>query len=121
MAKPEKAQHKTRIKVTLVYSPAPRKVREWELSLEKGKTAAQGIAASGLLDEFPDLTLERLLIGVWGSKCSLQYPLEDNDRIEIYRDLRVDPKVARRERFNEQGAKTAGLFAKNRPGAKAGY
>ena len=35
--------------------------------------------------------------------------------------LRVDPKVARRERFNDQGAKSAGLFTKKRPGAKAGY
>ena len=47
--------------------------------------------------------------------------LNDHDRIEIYRALRVDPKVARRERFNSQGAKRAGLFAKTRPGAKAGY
>ncbi|MGH8819682.1 MAG: RnfH family protein, partial [Rhodoferax sp.] len=31
------------------------------------------------------------------------------------------PKVARRERFRKQGARTAGLFAKKRPGAKPGY
>ncbi|MBW8723026.1 MAG: RnfH family protein, partial [Polaromonas sp.] len=43
------------------------------------------------------------------------------DRLEIYRGLRVDPKVARRERFNRQGVKRAGLFAKTRAGAKAGY
>jgi putative ubiquitin-RnfH superfamily antitoxin RatB of RatAB toxin-antitoxin module len=47
--------------------------------------------------------------------------LRDQDRVEIYRGLRVDPKVARRERFNRQGAKRAGLFAKTRAGAKAGY
>jgi putative ubiquitin-RnfH superfamily antitoxin RatB of RatAB toxin-antitoxin module len=41
--------------------------------------------------------------------------------VEIYRPLRVDPKVARRERFVKQGARTAGLFVKKRPGAKAGY
>ncbi|MFY8043382.1 MAG: RnfH family protein, partial [Rhodoferax sp.] len=29
--------------------------------------------------------------------------------------------VARRERFANQGAKSAGLFAKRRSGAKAGY
>jgi len=29
--------------------------------------------------------------------------------------------VARRERFQKQGAKTAGLFAKRRAGAKPGY
>jgi putative ubiquitin-RnfH superfamily antitoxin RatB of RatAB toxin-antitoxin module len=41
--------------------------------------------------------------------------------LEILRSLRVDPKVARRERFQRQGAKTAGLFAKRRVGAKPGY
>jgi putative ubiquitin-RnfH superfamily antitoxin RatB of RatAB toxin-antitoxin module len=47
--------------------------------------------------------------------------LVDGDRLEVYRPLTVDPKVARRQRFVRQGAKTAGLFAKKRPGAKAGY
>jgi putative ubiquitin-RnfH superfamily antitoxin RatB of RatAB toxin-antitoxin module len=47
--------------------------------------------------------------------------LRDQDRIEVYRPLLVDPKVARRERFVKQGARGAGLFAKKRQGAKAGY
>jgi uncharacterized protein len=29
--------------------------------------------------------------------------------------------VARRERFAKQGARTSGLFAQRRPGAKSGY
>ena len=41
--------------------------------------------------------------------------------IELCRALRVDPKVARRERFKQQGARRTGLFAKKRPGAAAGY
>jgi len=45
----------------------------------------------------------------------------EGDRLEVYRPLTVDPKVARRARFVRQGAKTAGLFANKRPGAKAGY
>ena len=48
-------------------------------------------------------------------------PLRAGDRVEIYRDLLVDPKVARRERFRKQGARAAGLFAGKRPGAKQGY
>ena len=40
--------------------------------------------------------------------------LRDQDRIEIYRPLRVDPKVARRERFVKQGSRGAGLFIKLR-------
>lgn len=121
MAKPEKFQDKRRIKVTLVYSPAPRQVREWALEVAKGETVAQALSASSLLDEFSELQHHTLLVGIWGLKSGLDHRLNDRDRIEIYRELRVDPKVARRERFNHQGAKSAGLFAKIRPGAKAGY
>ena len=54
-------------------------------------------------------------------KVPLAYMLRADDRVEVYRPLQVDPKVARRERFVRQGAKSAGLFTKRRPGAKAGY
>jgi putative ubiquitin-RnfH superfamily antitoxin RatB of RatAB toxin-antitoxin module len=58
---------------------------------------------------------------VWGRKAPPGQLLRDRDRVEIWRPLRVDPKLARRERFGQQGARTAGLFAKRRPGAKPGY
>lgn len=124
MASPEAAQDVSRIKVLLVYSPAPRQVRQWALVLDLGATVATALSASRVTEAFPELQLERparLRVGVWGQKCSPSRVLQDADRVEIYRPLRVDPKVARRERFNRQGAKTAGLFAKNRPGGKAGY
>jgi len=59
--------------------------------------------------------------GVWGTRVSVSHLLLDGNRLELYRPLTVDPKVARRERFVRQGAKSAGLFAKRRAGAKAGY
>jgi sulfur carrier protein len=58
---------------------------------------------------------------VWGKPVEPSHLLKDGDRLEVLRPLRVDPKVARRERFQKQGAKTAGLFAKRRVGAKPGY
>ena len=79
------------------------------------------MAQCGVLAEFADLALGELNLGVWGERCILNHRLKDNDRVEIYRPLRVDPKVARRERFARQGAKGAGLFANKRMGAKAGY
>ena len=60
-------------------------------------------------------------VGVWGRRCDVTAVLRENDRVELYRPLRVDPKVARRERFRKQGARAAGLFAGKRPGKKAGY
>ena len=62
-----------------------------------------------------------LFISVWGHPQGLNHVLNTGDRVELTRALRVDPKVARRERFVKQGAKAAGLFAKKRPQAKAGY
>lgn len=121
MAKPESLTDRLRLKVTLVYSPAPRQVCEWALELTVGATVGQALGCCRIFEEFPDLNKNRLLVGIWGRKSRLDQPLNDRDRIEIYRVLRVDPKVARRERFNHQGARSAGLFAKARPGAKAGY
>ncbi|MCB1590225.1 MAG: RnfH family protein [Xanthomonadales bacterium] len=37
-------------------------------------------------------------VGRWGHACDLDAAVVDGDRIEIYRDLTVDPMVARRRR-----------------------
>ena len=109
------------MKIFVIYSHAARQIREWTLDLEPGSTALQAIESTGVLGEFPELRRQPLLLGIWGKRASINKVLRDNDRLEIYRVLRVDPKVARRERFDRQGAKGAGLFAATRPGAKAGY
>ena len=109
------------MKVTIAYSPAPRQVRQWALDVVPGSNARQAVLQCGVLIEFPNMALDILNIGIWGKRFGLNHKLKDNDRIEIYRPLRVDPTVARRERFASQGAKRAGLFAKKRAGAKAGY
>ncbi|MFC5522802.1 RnfH family protein [Polaromonas jejuensis] len=109
------------LKISLVYSPAPRQVREWVLEVAAGTSIAQTLAQCRIFEEFPELQIGRLSVGVWGRKTTPGHLLHDKDRVEIYRGLRVDPKVARRERFNRQGVKRAGLFAKRRDGGKAGY
>lgn len=110
-----------RIQITVVYSPLARDVREIALRLTAPSTVLQALLASGLLQLFPCIDLQTTVVGVWGRKVSLNQTLRENDRVEIYRSLTVDPKVARRERFAKQGVRTAGLFVKKRPGAKAGY
>ena len=59
--------------------------------------------------------------GVWGRVKTLDQQVQAGDRVEIYQPLKVDPKVARRERFAKQGARSAGLFASRRANSKAGY
>jgi len=109
------------VNVVLVYSPAPRQVREWPLVLPEGSTVAQAIESSGILAEYPELAPGRLVAGIWGRKASPRKVLQPHDRVELYRPLRVDPATARRERFSKQGVKKSGLFARKRAGAKAGY
>lgn len=121
MAMPESPGVEPRLNIALVYSPGPRQIREWTLALAPGTTVSQALGACGFFDEFPEFENTRLLAGIWGRRIRLDHLLTDKDRIEIYRPLRVDPKTARRERFDRQGAKSAGLFTKKRAGAKAGY
>jgi len=89
--------------------------------LEAGSTVHQALQESGLAAEFPALDVRTAAFGIWGRKARLAQPLRDGDRVEVYRPLTVDPKVARRERFRKQGARAAGLFARKRDGAKPGY
>jgi putative ubiquitin-RnfH superfamily antitoxin RatB of RatAB toxin-antitoxin module len=107
--------------VIVVYSPEPRVVHERPVVLPEGASVLQALQASGLLEEFAALDLQTATVGIWGSKCALGHVLRDNDRVEIYRPLKVDPKLARRARFQKQGARATGLFANRRKGAKAGY
>ena len=82
---------------------------------------AQALQRSAIEAEFPALDLSATTVGVWGRKAGPDDTLRDGDRIEVYRPLRVDPKIARRERFRAQGVRSAGLFANKRPGGKPGY
>ena len=109
------------IRVTVLYSPQPRAVHEWAMALPAGSTVLQALEASGLRAACPEADLRSAVVGVWGRKARLDQPLRERDRVEIYRPLKVDPKLARRERFRKQGARAAGLFASKRKGAKPGY
>jgi len=109
------------ITVDVLYSPGPRVVQQSPVQLPAGCQLGQALPALAQALGLPLSTLTALDVGVWGLRCPKDRVLMAGERIEFYRPLRVDPKVARRERFASQGAKSAGLFAKKRPGAKAGY
>ena len=109
------------MKVSLIYSPAPRQVCEWLMDLPGGASAAAALESSGLMQAFPYLEKTGLLLGVWGVRIDDGRVLQPGDRLEVYRALQVDPKTARRERFKRQGSKGAGLFTGLRKGGKAGY
>ena len=136
------------LQVTLCWSLAPRHVHEMIVQVPAGSSVqavlVQGIAqcqqaapvsvadANALAAslgapaaEPPDAaqlqSLQFLQAGIWGRKVPWTHVVQEGDRIELYRALKVDPKVARRQRFKRQGKGRTGLFANRKSGSAAGY
>ncbi|KQP19109.1 RnfH family protein [Pseudorhodoferax sp. Leaf265] len=109
------------ITVEVVAAAGPRQVLETRVQLPSGACLADALRAAQAQQAFAGLVLADMPTGIWGRKAAASQRLREGDRVECYRPLLVDPKVARRARFAQQGARATGLFAKRRPGAKAGY
>jgi uncharacterized protein len=107
--------------ITVCTSPAPRVVHSMTIALPAGACVADAVALCVADQRFAIALQPDLHCAVWGVKALPTQALHDQDRLELCRPLRVDPKVARRERFAQQGARTSGLFKARRPGAKSGY
>ena len=109
------------VTVSVCFSSAARQCAECVVQLPPGSSLADAVRASQLLAGLPDAAVDALQTAVWGRKQAPSHVLRDGDRVELTRALKVDPKVARRERFSRQGARTTGLFSTRRAGAKSGY
>ncbi|BDD94452.1 UPF0125 protein [Pandoraea sp. NE5] len=71
------------------------------LTLSQGATMREAIERSGLPQRFPELDMSRMKAGVFGKLRALDAAVEDGDRIEIYRALKADPKLARQRRVEK--------------------
>ena len=120
------------IRVECVWSPAARQSTSLCLDLQVGTTVSQALQIfktafiNASANTAQNLATEELLSqvtgqGIWGRKVALTHVLQDGDRLEMYRPLQVDPKLARKQRFKRQGKGRTGLFARRRIGAVAGY
>jgi putative ubiquitin-RnfH superfamily antitoxin RatB of RatAB toxin-antitoxin module len=83
--------------VEIVFA-APESQLLLELRLPPGTTVAEAIDASRLQERFPDYSFGELPVGVWGRIVSPAHELQPGDRVEIYRELEIDPMAARRVR-----------------------
>jgi putative ubiquitin-RnfH superfamily antitoxin RatB of RatAB toxin-antitoxin module len=109
------------MKIEVVISLGPRQVLVVLVDCDEGSTASQ-VKANALQQlELKTDVFSPWRTAVWGKAVQMDTPLVQGDRLELLRSLLVDPKEARRLRFNQQGSRAAGLFAKRRKGAKAGY
>lgn len=62
-----------------------------------GLTALEAVRASGLLDQFPAIAAEPLVLGSFGREIAPSQALSPGDRVEISRPLVRDPRDLRRE------------------------
>lgn len=84
------------LSVRLLECPAPGHARAVSLRLPPGSTLGDALTAAGV-----DWPAAR--VGIWGRVRPLATLLREGDRIELYRELRADPKHARRERAQRAG------------------
>ncbi len=86
------------LRVEVLYCPAPSVVDRVVLHLPQGTCLQDAVDASGLCLRHA-LDAATLKVGIWGRMQLPQTALRDQDRVELYRPLRVDPKEARRLRY----------------------
>ena len=102
------------LSVELFWSPVRGELREQQLRLPAGSTLRDALLGSRWFE--PD-RIEALTAGIWGRTVPLDTPLRERDRIEVYRPLTVNPKEARRQRYQAAGSR---IVTRHRPlGRKA--
>ena len=89
------------LEVEVVYA-LPGREDAVTLRLPEGATLLDAVRASGLLERHPELRQGTLKLGVFGETRSQDSDARPGDRIEVYRQLAVDPKEARRRRVKRK-------------------
>ena len=92
------------IPVELAYA-LPQEQIVLTLEVPVGTTLGAAITRSVILERFPEISLEKNKVGIYGKLRPLEYVLHPGDRVEIYRPLTADPKEARRARIARLGKK----------------
>ncbi|HEU5339134.1 MAG TPA: RnfH family protein [Sulfuricaulis sp.] len=88
-------------RVEVAYA-SPSRQELMEVPTRPGATVEQVIRESGILESFPEIDLSCQQVGIYGEIVSLQDPVHDGDRVEIYRALLADPKEIRKRRVKSR-------------------
>lgn len=101
---------KTSIGIEVAYALAERQ-KILRLQVPCGTTVRQAAMLSGLDSYFPSLDLSSCALGIFGKAVSQasERPVQEGERVEIYRPLLADPKEVRKQRAEKAAkAKAAG-------------
>ncbi len=91
--------------IEVAWSPQAREALLVTLKLPAGSRVRDALRESGVADTIDAAAMPP--VGIWGKVCTLDDPLRDRDRVELYRPLKVDPKEARRQRYQSQRGQKA--------------
>lgn len=73
------------------------------VTLPENATVADALSASGILAEFP--STDASTVGIYGRPAAPGQQLEDGDRVEVYRPLKIDPMERRLTRAKAAGGR----------------
>jgi uncharacterized protein len=88
-----------KIDIQIVYAHPSRSVLK-SLRLEQGALITDALDAAAADGTFSGVDLEHSPVGIFGRLVRRDQALRDGDRIEIYRPLAQEPKLARRARVS---------------------
>jgi len=72
------------------------------VQLDPGATVADALTAAAAKEPFSTIALKDHAVGIFGRVCEHSQVLAEGDRVEIYRELVLDAKAARKRRERDQ-------------------
>jgi hypothetical protein len=90
------------IHIEIVYAQEQQAIVK-ALPMAPGSRVGDALAAAAVAAEFAGVDLANAPVGIYGRLARRDQELKDGDRIEIYRQLVLEPKAARRARSRTTG------------------
>ena len=92
------------INVEIVYAQPQRSIVK-PLALPPGALIADALNLAAADEDFKGVDLVNAAVGIFGKVAQRDQALKEGDRIEIYRPLLEEPKLARRIRASRKSSK----------------
>jgi len=86
------------ISVSVAYATADE--HYWrDLDVPAASTVGDVIKSSGVLSEFPNISLKANKVGVFGQIVALDTVVRTGDRVEIYRPITINPQLLPKQKY----------------------
>jgi len=90
------------VRIEIVYAEPHRSIAK-AYRLPAGARVSDAVTQAAADGDFAGIDVLHSTIGIFGKLTRADHPLKDGDRVEIYRPLARDPKLARQARAARTG------------------